>query len=672
MNQRNDPEVLDYLAAENAYLESVLAPLEPLRSTIFEEVKARVQETDVSAPARKGPWEYFTRTIEGLQYAVHCRRPAGNLDLPDAAAPPGVAPEVVLLDENQEAEGHEFFDLAGFAVSPDQRLLAWASDTTGAERLTIRFRDVLSGTDLDDAIEDAYYGLAWAADNRHVFYVRPDAAMRPFQVWRHALGTPTSTDVLVYQEDDERFFVSVGGTRTQEFVLITADSKTSSEVRYVPSGDPTAEPHRIAERSPGVEYHVEHHRSEEHGDRFFILTNDGGAENFKLCVAPVTASDRADWVEYLPANPDVRIEDVDAFAHHLLLAERADGLARLRVVPLATETSWVVDMPDEVYTAWPGANFEFAVEQVRFGYTSMIEPTSDYLLDLTTGARTLIRRQPVRGGYDPADYMTKRLWATAPGGTSVPISVAFRHGTPLDGSAPALLYGYGSYEHSIDPGFSTMRLSLLDRGFVFAIAHVRGGGEMGRHWYEDGKMLHKRNTFTDFIACADHLVAEQYTSADRLIARGGSAGGLLMGAVANLAPERFAAIVAEVPFVDCLTTMSDPSLPLTVTEWEEWGNPVADWDTFQYMASYSPYDNVEAQAYPAMYVTGGLNDPRVQYWEPAKWVARLRDRRTDSGVTLLEMEMGAGHSGPSGRYAAWSDEARVLAFVCWQAGATEH
>ena len=338
------------------------------------------------------------------------------------------------------------------------------------------------------------------------------------------------------------------------------------------------------------------------------------------------------------------------------------------MLDLTTNVARVVDMPDEVYTAWPGSNMEFDVTSVRFGYTSMIEPSSDYLLDLTTFERTLVRRQPVRGGYDPEQYMTKRLWATAPDGTEVPMSIAYRHDTPIDGTAPALLYGYGSYEHSIDPGFSVARLSLLDRGFVFAVAHIRGGGEMGRHWYEHGKMLNKRNTFTDFIACAQHLCAEDYTAPDRLVARGGSAGGLLMGAVANLAPEQFAAIVAEVPFVDCVTTILDPSLPLTVTEWEEWGNPIESWEVYEYMCSYSPYDNVEAMAYPAIYATGGLNDPRVQYWEPAKWVAKLRSTRTDGGLTLLETEMGAGHHGPSGRYASWRDEARVLAFICWQAG----
>ena len=668
LNERDNPEVLAHLEAENEFLEATLRPLDALRDTIFEEIKARVQETDVSAPAAKGPWEYFTRTIEGLQYPVHCRRPVGDPTLPDPNVAPGTGPEVIVLDENREAEGHEYFELGGYAMSHNHELLAWASDTTGGERLTIRFRDVATGTDLPDEIPDAYYGLAWAADHRHLFYVRPDEAMRPFQVWRHELGTPTPDDVLVFQEDDERFFVSVGGTRTQRYVFVTADSKTTSEVRFLPADEPTADLRLVAAREPGLEYHLDHHTSPETGDRFFILTNADGAANFKLCVTDVATPERAHWVDVVPANPDVRLDDIDAFASHLLLAERADGLARLRVLDLASGSSRVVDMPDEVYTAWPGANLEFDVTAVRFGYTSMVEPSSDYLLDLTTFERRLVRRQPVRGGYDPDEYRTRRLWATAPDGTQVPISVAYHRDTPIDGTAPCLLYGYGSYEHSIDPGFSIVRLSLLDRGFVFAIAHIRGGGEMGRHWYDDGKLLNKRNTFTDFIACARHLCAESYTTPARLVARGGSAGGLLMGAVANMAPEQFVAIVAEVPFVDCVTTILDPSLPLTITEWEEWGNPVESWEVYEYMCSYSPYDNVEAQAYPAIYATGGLNDPRVQYWEPAKWVAKLRDTRTDDGLTILEMEMGAGHGGPSGRYDAWKDEARVLAFVCWQAG----
>ncbi|MFZ4515861.1 MAG: S9 family peptidase, partial [Acidimicrobiia bacterium] len=569
-----------------------------------------------------------------------------------------------------EAARFDYFDLGGFAISPDHQLVAWASDTTGGELLTLRFRDLATQTDLPDIIERTYYGLAWAADSRHCFYVRPDEAMRPYQVWRHELGTDPTHDVCIFEEPDEHFFVAVGSTRTERLIFVSVDSKTTSEVHFLPADTPTAPLRCVAPREPGNEYHVEHHVDAEHGDRFFILTNDHGAENFRLCVTPVDTPERPHWEEVLAADPAVRLDDVDAFAQHLVLSERADGLSRLRVLYLADNTLQVVPMPDEVYTAWMGSNPEFEVTSVRFGYTSMIAPTSDYRLDLPTLARTLIRQQPVRGGYDPAQYVTRRLWATAPDGTQVPISLAHRQDTPIDGSAPTLLYGYGSYEHSIDPSFSIARLSLLDRGFVFAIAHVRGGGEMGRHWYDNGKILHKRNTFTDFIACAQHLCTMRYSQPDRLVARGGSAGGLLMGAIANLAPDQFRAIVAEVPFVDCVTTILDPSLPLTITEWEEWGNPIEHKDVYEYMCSYSPYDNVEAKAYPAMYITAGLNDPRVQYWEPAKWAARLRELRTDDGVTLLETELGAGHHGPSGRYAGWRDEARVLSFICWQCGVT--
>ncbi|HMG25537.1 MAG TPA: S9 family peptidase [Acidimicrobiia bacterium] len=663
LRNRDDPEVLAYLEAENAYTRDVMAPTAALQQQLFEEIKSRVQETDATAPVRKGPYEYFSRTIEGRQYGIQCRRPPGTPGLPDPFATPGSAPgEEVLLDQNVLAQGHDYFALGGFAVSPDHSRLAYSVDTTGGERYELRFRDLTTGDDLPDVIPDVYYGLAWANDDRTCFYVRPDVAMRPWQVWRHQLGTSSGDDELVYQEDDERFYAGVGRTRTGRYVVIALGSKITSESWFVDANEPGTAPRVVEPRREGVEYDVEHHSSPEHGDRFFVVTNDDGAENFKLMVTPVDRPGRDHWREVVPHRDDVRLEGVDAFAGHLVLSERAEGLERIVVRRLADDESHVVAMPDPVYSAGVGANPEFDTRTLRFEYTSLVAPVSSYDYDLDARERTFVKRQPVPG-YDPDAFESHRLWATAPDGTRVPVSVVHRRGVPHDATAPGVLYGYGSYEISIDPSFSAARVSLLDRGVVFAIAHIRGGGELGRRWYEDGKLERKPNTFTDFIACAEHLIDAGYAARDRLAARGGSAGGLLMGAVANLRPDLFRAIVAEVPFVDSLTTILDETLPLTVTEWEEWGNPVVDPEIYKVMKAYAPYDNVEAKDYPAMLVTGGLNDPRVSYWEPAKWVAKLRTMKTDGNPLLLKTEMGAGHAGPSGRYDAWRDEALVLAFL---------
>jgi oligopeptidase B len=655
LRDRDDPDVIAHLEAENAYAETVLAPVTGLRDRIYEEIRGRVQETDDSAPVPDGPWAYFTRTIEGRQYAVHCRRPRTG------------GPEQVLLDENELALGHDYFSLGGFEVSPDHRLLAYSTDVSGGERYTLRFRDLERGADLADAVDDVTYGLAWADDNRTCFYVRPDAALRPNEIWLHRLGTPSAGDRLVFREDDERFFLDVGRTRSGRFVLIESSSKLTSETWFVPTRAPETDPRVVAPREHEHEYTVEHHHSAAHGDRFLIVTNADGAQNFALVAAPVDAPGRANWRVLVPHRADVRLDAVNAFADHLVLSERADGLDRLRVVRLPTEETAALPASDPVYSMWVGPNAEFAAAVVRYGYTSLVAPVTDLDYDPATGTSTVVRVQPVLGDFDPTRYVSARRWADARDGTRIPISVVHRRDLVLDGRAPALLGGYGAYEHSSDPVFRASRLSLLDRGFVCAIAHVRGGGELGRGWYEQGRLEHKTNTFTDFVACAETLVAEGYTAADRLVARGGSAGGLLMGAVANLRPELFAAIVAEVPFVDVVTTMLDPDLPLTITEWEEWGDPQEE-ATYARMKQYSPYDNVGARAYPAMLVTSGLNDPRVQYWEPAKWVAKLRANTTSDRPILLRTEMGAGHSGPSGRYDSWRDEATVLAFVCAAVG----
>ncbi len=659
LRDRDDPEVVEYLTAENRYTATALEHTKDFQDGLFEEIRARIQETDVSAPVRYGPWDYYARTFEGRQYAEHGRRPAG------AAAGDH---EAVLLDENELAGESPYFSLGGFAIAPSQELIAYSTDYSGGERYTLRFRDVDTGRDLPDTVEDVYYGLAWADDNCTIFYIRPDDAVRPHQVWRHELGTDPSADVLVFEEADERFFVGVSRTRSGRYVIIASDSKTTSEARFIPSDAPGSEPRVVEPRTPDLEYAIEHHVDAEHGDRFFVLTNADGAEDFKVMVAPVASPGRDSWTEVIPHRPGVRVADVEAFAEHLLISEREGGLEQLRVRRVADDDEHLIAVPDPVYSIWAGENIDYETDVVRYGYTSLVRPTSAFDYDLRSRTSTLVKQAPVLGGYDSARYTSARLWATASDGTKVPMSVVHSTDVPLDGTAPALLYGYGSYELSIDPTFSSVRLSLLDRGFVFAIAHIRGGGELGRRWYEDGKLMHKRNTFTDFVACAEHLIASGYTSAAHLSARGGSAGGLLMGAVTELRPDLFRAIVAEVPFVDVVTTMSDPSIPLTVTEWEEWGNPIEDADAYEYMKSYSPYDNVVATDYPAIFVSAGLNDPRVAYWEPAKWVAKLRATKTDHHLLLLKTEMGAGHGGPSGRYDAWRDEAQVIAFVVDQLG----
>jgi oligopeptidase B len=647
LRNREDPDTLAYLEAENAFTAEVMAPTKDLQDELFEEIRSRIQETDLSVPVRKGSWWYYTRTEEGRQYPIHCR--SRSEDGGD---------EVVMLDQNAVAGEAEFLAVGAFDVTPDARLLAYSTDFAGSELYTMRFRDLETGEDLPDELPGTYYGSAWAADSATFFYVRPDAAMRPYQLWRHRLGTAAGDDVLVFEEPDERFFLSVGTTKDERFVVLHVGSKVTDEVHVLPAEDPTGSFSVVEPRQQDVEYSLEHWR-----DRFYIVTNVDGAEDFKLVEAPDSSPGRSSWRDVVPSRPGTTLTGIDVFADHLILFERAEGLRRIRVREQASGDEHVIEQPEAVSTASGGANPEFESGTLRYGYTSMVTPSSVYDYDLRTRERTLKKRQPVLGGYDQDDYVTERVWATAEDATRIPISLVYKRGRPRDGSAPALLYGYGSYEASMDPGFSSLRLSLLDRGFVFAIAHIRGGGELGRAWYREGKLLKKRNTFTDFVACARHLVEEGWTSPASLAIRGGSAGGLLIGAVVNMAPDAFGAAVAEVPFVDALNTILDPSLPLTVMEWEEWGNPVESAEVYRYMRSYAPYENVEAKEYPPLLATAGLNDPRVSYWEPAKWVARLRATKAGAGRLLLKTEMGAGHMGPSGRYDAWKDEAFVYAFV---------
>lgn len=645
LRDRDDPATMAYLEAENAYHQAMTAHTKPLQERLFEEFKARIQETDESPPVFHGGHWYSVRMVEGLEYAIHGRR-TGSV----------TAEEQVLLDENELAAGKDYFDLRAFAPSPDHTLAAYGVNFDGSDNTDIRFRDLDRKRDLDDVIPDVTWNVCWASDNRTVFYTARDAALRPHQVWRHRLGHPIESATLVFQEDDERFRVWCERSKNGDFVFVASASSLTTEVHFVRADDPEGELTVIEPRTTGHEYSVE-----AHGDRFLITTNADGAVNFKLVEAPTGAPGRSQWREVVAHRDDARLHGVDVLRDWIVLIEHANAVPRLRVMDATTGAIRELEVPEEVSSTELGHNPEFDRNILRFEYESMVTPRTTYDEDLETGERTLVKQVPVLGGYDPADYRTERQWATAADGTRIPLSVVWKVGTPLDGTAPGMLYGYGSYEVTIDPGFSHLLLSLLDRGFVYAIAHIRGGGELGRRWYDDGKFLQKRNTFSDFIACAEHLRGPD--GVGKLVAMGGSAGGLLMGAVVNERPDLFDGVLALVPFVDVVTTMLDESIPLTVGEFEEWGNP-KDPEYYAYMKSYSPYDNVTAQAYPPMLVTTGINDTRVAFWEPAKWVAKLRTLKTNPDAPLLlKTELGAGHGGPSGRYNAWRERAMWWSFA---------
>ena len=686
LRERDDPEVLAYLEAENSYTDQETAQLAGLRTELFEEMKARIKETDMSVPARRGPWWYYSRTEEGKDYAIHCRRPARNRDeLPPAGEPGGE--EQILLDENQLAEGSDYFAVGGAVVSEDHLWLAYATDRTGNEKYELRFLPLDAETapaSAAEAVPEVGYGLAWSAGAEFVFYTRLDEAQRPYQLWRHRLGTDPAGDMLVVEEGDRRFSLGTGSTRDAAFVLIGLHSTNTSEWQAIPSDAPLTKPRVLLPRREGVEYTVDHLTPASGGRGWFVVLTNDRARDFRVVAAPDAAPGATDWREVVAHRPGVRVEDVDAFSGALVLSERAEAQTQVRVLPIPEGSDplggdllgsgWIVPSIDSPSSTWLGANPESDTPVLRIGRTSLVTPSSVLQIGLAGREETLLKQEPVLGDFDPSRYTTYREWAVAPDGTKVPISVVHRADIALP--APTVLYGYGAYEVSIDPSFSHHRLSLLDRGAVFAIAHVRGGGEMGRAWYEDGRMEHKANTFSDFITSARHLTESGIAQPGALAGRGGSAGGLLIGAVANQAPELFDALVAQVPFVDCVTTMLDDSLPLTVGEWEEWGNPLADESAYRRMLTYSPYDNVSGvntdgapRTYPDLFVTGGLNDPRVSFWEPAKWVAKLRALSPSTKV-LLRTELGAGHGGPSGRYEAWKEEALVLAFLLDALGLT--
>ena len=668
LRDRGDPEVLELLQAENAYTDSVMGALAEVEEEVYSAILSRILLTDVTYPTPRGPWAYYTRTLEGLEHPVTCRRPVGS---PPPSRDPAADPdEVVVLDENTLAKGYEYFAVGDTAVSPDHRLLAYAFDTTGGELMTVRLRDIEDGTELPDTIEGAYYGLAFSSDGRYLFYTRPDRAMRPYQVWRHELGAGKDKDALVLEEPDERFFLEVGSTKDRRFVVLTAESNVTAEVRLVHADDPCAEPLLVAARVQGVTYSVEHH------DGTVLVLSNEEAVNFALWAAPVDDLRREGWQLLLPHRDDVRVDELDVISGWAILSERHDATTSLRMIPLGESASGrrqrVVEAPEGGHVRLNG-NGDFGATTVRFTTTSLVQPRVLSEVEPHSGRTDVLWRQPVPD-FEPSLYRTERRWAVSDDGTRVPLTLAWRDDRP-SGPGPCLLMGYGAYESSLDPVFSVDRAlhPLLDRGVLCAIAHVRGGGELGRAWYLDGKLEHKHHSFEDFVACGKLLLNDGLARSDQLAAYGRSAGGLLMGASVNLAPRLFGAVVAEVPFVDCLTTMLDSSLPLTVTEHEEWGDPEADEPAYRWIAAYSPYDNVrEGVRYPLTLATGGLNDPRVSYFEPAKWVQKLRAAGEENrSRVLLRMEMSAGHFGSSGRYQTWRRWAFVLTFILAATGAVE-
>ena len=647
-----DADIRAYLEAENAYTETFLAPHAALREALVAEMRGRMKEDDSSVPAPDGDWAYYVRHVGGGEHPLYCRAPRH-----DEKA------EMPLLDGNREAAGQAYFKIGDCEHSPDHRRLAYTLDLNGSERYRLFIRDIASDAVIDGPIEDARGDVVWAADGETVFYTVIDENHRPYQVRRHRIGSEISADTVVYEESDAGFFVDIGKSESGRYVTIAAHDHTTSEVYLIEATAPESAPRLVAARERDIEYAVSHR-----GDLLYILTNADDAVDFKIVTAPVDASGREAWRGWLAHEAGAYVRAQLLFAGHHVRLERVGGLPRIVVTDLETGEAHTIAFEEEAYDLALLPGYEFATETLRFVYSSMTTPQQTFDYDMRTRARTLRKTQEVPSGHEPADYVTRRLTAASHDGAQVPVSLLYRRETPLDGGAPLLLYGYGAYGHAIPAAFSTNRLSLVDRGFVYAIAHVRGGGDCGYGWYLDGKLAKKTNTFADFIAAAEHLIAEGYTAKGRIAAHGGSAGGLLMGAVANMRPDLFASIVAEVPFVDVLTTMWDRDLPLTPPEWPEWGNPIEDAEAYRTIASYAPYENVRAEAYPAIFATAGLTDPRVTYWEPAKWVAKLRRLKTDDNPLLLHTNMEAGHGGASGRFRRLVEVAMVYAFVLAIAG----
>lgn len=650
LRERDDPEVRAYLEAENAYTEAMMAHTAPLRESLFTEIKGRIQQTDMSVPYRKRGYLYYTRFEDGSQYAIHCRKKTAE-----------GAPEEILLDVNTVAEGHKYCAVGRRSISPDSRLMAWTRDLVGRRQYTILFTDLETGSLLPDRIERVTSNLTWANDNRTIFYTRQDPeTLRSSQIFRHQLGSGQPA-TLVYQEDDPAFSVFVYRSRSEQLVILGSTSTLSGEFRYISADAPEGEPRLFNRREPHHELVIDHLAG-----RFAVLSN-AGARNFRLCLVDEGDTSREHWRELIPHREEVLLETFELFDDFLVLHERENGLAQLFVRPWGDGEAFHLDFAEATYSAWISNNPEPDSQLLRYGYTSMTTPSSVFDLDVRTRARTLLKQEIVLGDFDAERYQSERVQATAPDGERVPISLVYRKDLRQGTPQPLLLYGYGAYGSSIDPGFSSSRLSLLDRGFIYAIAHVRGGEELGRRWYEAGRLEHKGNTFSDFIACAEHLQRQGYSDPEHTCAWGGSAGGLLVGAVLNQRPDLFTLAIASVPFVDVVTTMLDDSIPLTTSEYDEWGDP-GDAQTYHRLLTYSPYDNLRAQAYPALLVTAGLHDSQVQYWEPAKWVARLRTLKTDTRPLLLKTQLEAGHGGVSGRYERYRELAFKYAFLLDQLG----
>jgi oligopeptidase B len=651
LREKTNPDVIAHLRAEDAYTEEMMKPTAGLQEKLYKEMLSHIKQTDVQVPYRQGNHFYYTRTEEGKQYPIFCRK-KGSLD----------APEEVLLDLNEMAKGQKFMSIGTFTPSDDGNLLAYSTDNNGYRQYTLHVKDLRTGQDLSENIERVNY-VAWATDNKTFFYVTEDpVTKRSDKFFRHVLGSDKSD--LVYEEKDELFDLYTFRSRDKAIIFVGAESKTSTDVRFMPADNPNAELKVVLARQPDHEYDVDHR------DGLFYIRTNKGAKNFRVVTAPVTDPSEKNWKEFIAHRPAVKVEGVSLFADHAVLSEWENGLQQLEVLNFKTNKRNRIEFPEPVYSTGLSTNREFNTSVVRYSYNSMVTPNSVFDYDMNTGKSTLLKQTEVPGGFDRKNYQSERVFATASDGTKIPMSIVYRKGTKLDGSAPLLLYGYGSYGASIPPNFSSTRLTLLDRGVIYVIAHIRGGGELGEEWRQAGRMMTKLNTFTDFIACAEHLIKAKYTSSNRLVIQGGSAGGLLMGAVTNMRPDLFKAVVSQVPFVDVLNTMLDASLPLTTSEYIEWGNP-NEKPAFEYMKQYSPYDNIAKKNYPTMLVKVSVNDSQVPYWEGTKYVAKLRDMKTDQNPLLLKVNFGAGHGGSSGRYDALKETAFDYAFMLWQMGVAE-
>ena len=646
LNQRDDSSVINYLKAENAYTDSVMRDTKELQDDLYNEIISRIKQTDESVPYLDNGYYYYSRFEEGKEYPIYCRK-KGNLD----------ADEEVLLNVNEMAEGHDYFQVAGLSVSPDNNKIAYGVDTVSRRKYTIYFKDLISGEILTDAIPVTTGGAYWANDNKTVFYTQKDEeTLRPYKVFRHILNSPATSDVLIFHETDDTYNTFVYKSKSDQFIFLGSSSTLSDEYRYLDANTPERDFTMIQPRERNLEYSVDQYQ-----DKFYIVTNLE-AKNFRLMEVPISNPGKENWKELIPHREDVYLNNIEIFNDYLVVEERKDGLNNLRIISWDDGSEYYVDFSEEVYVTGISVNREFNSKWLRYDYSSLTTPNSTFDFNMDTREKKLMKQQEVVGDFNPSNYEAKRLYAPASDGVKIPISLVYRKGIKLNGKNPLLLYGYGSYGITMDPYFSSVRLSLLDRGFVYAIAHIRGGQIYGRQWYEDGKLLKKMNTFTDFNSCAEYLIEQKYTGTEYLIAQGGSAGGLLMGAIVNMRPDLYKGIIANVPFVDVVTTMLDESIPLTTGEYDEWGNPNIK-EYYDYMLSYSPYDNVKAQDYPAMLVTTGLHDSQVQYWEPAKWVAKLRDMKTDDNLLLLKTEMETGHGGASGRFERYKEVALDIAFM---------